>query len=312
MAMLAHKRPAWSKTERRFIREFIAPLGAKQDDYGNYVLRIGDAPVLWSAHTDSVHIQGGKQMIVVERGIATLAKGSTSNCLGADDAAGCWLMREMILAKRPGLYVFHRCEERGGQGSAHIAASTPDLLDGIKFAIAFDRRGYGDVITHQFGTRCASDTFAESLAAQLGQPYAPCDGGVFTDTANYTDLVGECTNISVGYDYEHTKSEELNIAHLLELREALLTLDVSRLVASRAPGEYDPGEHYYGKHVRAFDPWDDDDQQPRRKPSLERLVRDYPDVVASVLEAYGIGAEELEDEIYSYTGFLRHEKGRPG
>lgn len=308
LSMLGHKRPAGSKTERRFIRSFVAPLGAKPDRFGNHVLRIGDAPVLWSCHTDSVHREGGKQLVTVSHGVASLAHGSTSNCLGADDAAGCWLMREMILARRPGLYVFHRAEESGGQGSDFISRHSPSLLDGIRYAVAFDRRGFGDVITHQMIGRTASDTFAQSLAAQLGQPYAPCDGGTFTDTANYTDLVGECTNISVGYDCEHTKGETLNISHLIELREALLTLDVGKLEYSRQPGEiddsYDDGRAYgsSGSHwesgLRGFNDRYGAD-------GLASLCRDYPDLVAGVLEAYGITEEEIEDEIFARTGFVR-------
>jgi hypothetical protein len=300
--MLGHKRPAGSKTERRFIRSFIAPLGAKPDAFGNHVLRIGDAPVMWSCHTDSVHKEGGKQLVEVSHGIASLARGSTSNCLGADDAAGVWLMREMILARRPGLYVFHRAEECGGQGSDYIARRNPALLDGIRYVVAFDRRGYGDVITHQAMGRCASDAFASSLADQLGKPYAPCDTGVFTDTANYVDLIGECSNISVGYDCEHSKGETLNVSHLVELREALLTLDASRLEYERAPGDVDIEDDWDGRAYGSTGSHWERTTEPRR---LTGLCRDYPDLVAEVLSAYGITAEEIEDEIFAQTGMVR-------
>ena len=32
-------------------------------------------------------------------------------------------------------------------------------------------------------------------------------GGSFTDTANYTDIIPECTNLSCGYYNAHTQSE---------------------------------------------------------------------------------------------------------
>jgi len=48
-------------------------------------------------------------------------------------------------------------------GSKFIAKRTPALLTGIDYAIALDRKGSRDVITHQFG-RCCSDAFAKSLA----------------------------------------------------------------------------------------------------------------------------------------------------
>ncbi|BCJ91816.1 hypothetical protein IZ6_25510 [Terrihabitans soli] len=167
LEMLQTKRPAGSKAERRFIKRYLKPLGCSQDGFGNLILRIGDAPVLWSSHTDTVHREGGTQHVVLEGVIARLAANSKSNCLGADCTAGVWLMVEMIRAGVEGLYIFHREEECGGRGSRFIATRTPELLDGIKYAIAFDRYGYQSVITHQFD-RCCSDEFGVSLSKALG------------------------------------------------------------------------------------------------------------------------------------------------
>ena len=103
--MLQTKRPGGSKTEEDFIRRWIAPLGTTEDGYGNLIVRIGDAPVMYSSHTDSVHTTEGAQRIKAKGGLITLARNESSNCLGADCVAGVWAMREMILARRPGLYV---------------------------------------------------------------------------------------------------------------------------------------------------------------------------------------------------------------
>ncbi len=93
LAMLTYRRPAWSDAESKFIERFIHPLGAESDDFGNMMLRIGTAPVLWSCHTDTVHKNEGRQTIGVSDGVVKLAKGSKVNCLGADDAAGVWLIK---------------------------------------------------------------------------------------------------------------------------------------------------------------------------------------------------------------------------
>jgi hypothetical protein len=240
IAMLSFRRPAGSRSERKFISQFIWPLGVETDRKGNLFKRIGTAPIMWSSHTDSVHRMGGLQDLirVGDFGIG-VSKKSKSNCLGADDAAGVWLMREMILANVPGLYVFHREEESGGHGSKWIAKNNPKLLDGIKYAVAPDRRDKEDVITFQSGLRCCSDEFAASISDQLGMGYKACTGGSFTDTANYTGLIGECTNLSVGYDGAHSANEKLDAEFLLKLRDKLLHLDVSRLVEKRKAGEYE-------------------------------------------------------------------------
>lgn len=249
VAMLQTARPHKSKAEARFIRQFIDPLGVERDGFGNCILRIPGPGenILWSSHLDTVHHKGGKQNIRKARDIVTLAPGSKSNCLGADDSAGVWLMTEMVRAKKPGLYIFHRAEECGGLGSDYIATHTPNLLDGIDSAIALDRRGFGDVITFQM-SRCASDKFAESLAAGLDMNFAPDDTGTFTDTANYTHLIGECTNLSVGYKSQHSHNESLDIGFLCALREKLIALDTSTLVFSREAGAEDWGGFGYGNY----------------------------------------------------------------
>ena len=284
LPMLTSMRPAGSKAEKTFIKEWITPLGVEADRAGNLIKRIGDAPVLWSCHTDTVHFRGGRQAIAYGDGVVTLHDTKTGpNCLGADDTAGVWLMREMILAQRPGLYVFHRGEERGGIGSSYIADTTPGLLDGIQCAIALDRASTTDVITYQAGGRCCSNAFATSLAAQLLPGFKPCDRGVFTDTANYTTLVSECTNLSVGYYNQHMASERLDLHFLYDLRDALLALDTRDLTIARDPSAY---EVTWSK----YDSWDAMDEDNE---TLVSLIRKYPDETARVMLDFGLRAEDI-------------------
>lgn len=154
------------------------------------------------------------------------------NQLGADDGAGIWLMLNMIEAKVPGRYIFHRDEEIGGFGSRHIRDNEPNLLDGISHAIAFDRRGTGSVITHMLYERCCSDRFARSLCRVLDMRHSLDDSGGFTDVTQYADLIPECTNISVGYMNEHQTSEKLNYFYLHTLRDKLLAVSWSALIKS--------------------------------------------------------------------------------
>jgi hypothetical protein len=300
--MISYRRPAGSRTERRWIREYLEPLGVVRDGAGNLIKRIGTAPVLWSAHTDTVHKTGGRQRVRFLNDVASLAD-AKSNCLGADNTAGVWLLREMILANVPGLYVFHREEECGGVGSGHIAARTPTLLDGITAAVAFDRRGTKSVITHQWGGRSCSDAFATSLADALGLGHKPDDGGTFTDTANYTDLIGECSNVSAGFAHEHSRNETLDVAYLFSLRDALLSADTSRLAIVRRPAEIDPDDYALDWSRRRYTESDfrdaqggwawDDDEADRQPQTVKGVLQAYPDEVADYLEDYGWDAVEL-------------------
>lgn len=260
LEMLTYKRPAGSRAERQFIRRFIRPTGAEPDNAGNYILRIGDnSRVAWLSHTDTVHRKSGRQRLRVEDGLATVRYPQATlqrECLGADDTTGVWLMLEMIGAEVPGLYIFHRAEERGCIGSAYIARHTPELLDGIHYAVAFDRRGIDSVITHQLGNRTASDVFAWSLIDALGLiGYGPDPTGVYTDSESYAGLVPECTNLSVGYEYQHTPQECQDIEFAAWLRDRLCRMDENDLLRDR-----DPVDVWAMEPVKEPENWEDWDE----------------------------------------------------
>jgi len=290
--ILSLRRPHESQTELNFIRDTIDPTGARADAKGNRILRIGSAPILWSAHTDTVHRHGGTQAIRRDGDSILLAKKSKSDCLGADDGAGIWLMLEMIAAGVEGLYVFHRGEECGGIGSNYIASKTPELLDGIQAAIALDRKGYDSVITHQYG-RCCSTAFAKSLAAGLGFHYAPDSTGLFTDTANYTEIIPECTNISVGYHYAHSRQESLDFGFLVALRDSLLRLDLSALTIERDPSDFGEAELEYAGH------WGQD-YGATYGATLADMIADNPEIAADIFEQYGIDDSEFSRILKNY------------
>lgn len=305
--MLRWRRPAWSKTEKKFIDRYIAPAGPAPDKFGNYILRIGEAPVLWSCHTDTVHMGNGIQRVVVENGDIKLPLNQKdSNCLGADCTAGVWMMLQMIEAKCEGLYVFHREEERGCKGSRFIADKTPELLKDIKFAIAFDRRGFNSIITHQTGGKCASQEFVASIKTMLPAYFIADDTGLVTDTATYTKLVSECSNLSVGFTSEHSSSEHLSISHITALRDAMLLLDPYKLVAKRDPSitEYKSYKYGYsgGSGYGFRGGWENGEYYPRPR-SMADVVKQYPFLIADMLVAMGFTTEELLkeiDELYKF------------
>ena len=246
--MLTYMRPGDSATEFDFCQRFIAPLGAKPDPFGNFILEIPErdgsrSPILWSSHTDTVHSKPGKQKLR-QKGAMIY---SDSNCLGADCTTGVWLMQQMALARVPGLYIWHALEERGCQGSSFIREHTPEKLSHIRFAIAFDRKGYNEIITHQVAGRTASDEFALSLAAALYPSqkliYEPSDRGIYTDTNEYAGIVPECTNISVGYFNQHTSDEHQDLTFAAKLLRSLLTADFSQLVCKRDPTVHESSDY---------------------------------------------------------------------
>ena len=236
--ILRYKRPYGSPEEEECITKHLDVIpGMKTDDFGNRMLTIGDKPTtLFSSHTDTVHTKGGYQTVLKDEEKQVAYK-DDKECLGADDGAGMWIMIQLINEKIPGLYIFHRGEECGGLGSSYIAHDTPEILDNITKAIAFDRRGTKDIIYRQSGGKCASDEFCKSLSDALDMGHSKATGS-FTDTANYTDLVEECTNVSVGYYCEHRPAETLDYEYLAQLTAKLMQVDFGALEVVREKGDH--------------------------------------------------------------------------
>ena len=242
--LLSYARPSGSTTELAFRERFIEGIpGAYLDAFRNIHVAVGESRTLFSCHTDTATRHEGRQTLTYRGGTVGLskrAKCSGFTCLGADDTAGVFVMLEMIGARFPGHYIFHHAEECGGIGSSNLAEFDNEWLSAsFDHAVAFDRRGTTDVITHQ-GLRCCSDTFARALATQLNRAnttfdYAPSCMGIFTDTANYVDDIPECTNLSVGYYREHTNAETLDVDHVLALSDAAQQIDWATLPVDRDP-----------------------------------------------------------------------------
>ena len=297
--MLETCRVGGSKSENDYIAKYIDPLGAEVDGYGNRVVMVpipaGHPKILWSTHTDTVHWGGGTQRVEITSGMAWTSDGS---CLGADDTVGNWLAIEMIRAQVPGVYVFHREEESGGGGSRFMAKHEGKWLEEFDCAIALDRAGYSDVITYQSGGRCCSDEFAQSLADQMGGSFKPCETGVFTDTANYVDHIGECTNLSVGYFRQHGPMEHTNLGFAFRMRNQLLDADWTKLVFKRKAGEIEESwyDNKYGYSTKLNGrPYGYTKRKVSDVDEMAEFVRANPDLVAEFLVENAIYIDEIED-----------------
>lgn len=289
--MLSYRRPARSKTEEEFIERFIMPMfelptvhSAGTDTYGNVWIETSpDSTTMFTAHTDSVHHTEGRQVLAVDdkHRIVLAADEQQSSCLGADDAAGIFVLIQMIRAGVPGTYYFFRDEEIGGKGSRWLAEQEKAWVGEFARVVSFDRRGTSSVITHQAADRCCSDTFAEALSDALCSDalmYAPDDTGVFTDSANFTHIVSECTNISVGYQSEHTKSESQDVQHILDLATQCCVVDWESLPTERDPAKPDPLRYGWGSAYRKHE-YAAYDEYFTRFPEIQTLtVQDIEDM----------------------------------
>jgi len=203
-----------------------------RDDHGNYFLKIGQSRTIFASHLDTACKSQTNVNHVIEGSIIRTDK---TTILGADDKAGVTVMLWMIKHQIPGLYYFFIGEEVGCIGSG-LAAKFYETKGHFDRIISFDRRGTNSIITHQSSMRTCSDDFAKELASQLNTYrlcFKPDNTGVYTDSAEFTSVIPECTNISVGYYQEHTFNEHQDIEHLYKLSQACLQVEWEKLPTKR-------------------------------------------------------------------------------
>ena len=224
--------------EDDFVKEMqdinVLPKNLEKDTQGNYLLKIGDSRTIFASHFDTACKSQTPVKHVID---GNIIKTDNTSILGADDKAGVTIMLWMIKNNVPGTYYFFIGEEVGCIGSG-LAAKFLEFKGIYDRIISFDRRGTTSIITHQSGTRTCSDEFGKELARQLnnhkiGLEYKIDNTGVYTDSAEFTSVIPECTNVSVGYYQEHTTTEHQDIKHLEKLANACLFVDWESLPTKR-------------------------------------------------------------------------------
>jgi len=225
------------------------PKGYQEDGLGNYYIQIGENPsTMFTCHLDTADKKQTKVKHVFD---GNIIKTDGKSILGADDKAGMTVILYMINKRVPGLYYFFIGEEVGCIGSGKLSKewTKTEFSKYINKIVSFDRRGTSSVITHQMYGRCCSDDFAEELSIRMNNTNNKMNmildnTGILTDSVKFIHLVPECTNISVGYQNEHTGKETQDIDFLRRLCKTVVEIDWETLPVKRDPLDEDEDEYY--------------------------------------------------------------------
>jgi hypothetical protein len=230
-----------------------------RDRFGNWYKIIGGNPApesMFTAHLDTAdRAQTPVSLYSRQEDGDEIIYTDGSTILGADDKSGVTVMMYMMAHNIPGIYYFFIGEERGGIGSNMVADAfyTLDYMKNVKRCISFDRRRTISVITHQMGRQCCSDAFGNALATEYnksGLNLSLDPGGIYTDSASFIDDIPECTNISVGYENEHTGRELQNMTYLDKLCKASIEVNWDKLPVVRRVGL---NQELISKHKKLID-----------------------------------------------------------
>jgi len=222
------------------------PSGYFKDIHGNYYFQIGTSKTAFACHLDTAC---KTQVNVFHKFDKNIISTDGKSILGADDKAGMTVLLYMIHNRVPGLYCFFIGEEVGCIGSGK--ASDDEWFKNYDRMVSFDRRGTKSVITFQSSKRCCSDDFAQALSNEFNKhslSMEPDNTGVYTDSAEFTGVIPECTNISVGYYKEHTHLENQDIEHLTKICLASVKIDWESLPVKRDQSKVEYKSYSYGTY----------------------------------------------------------------
>lgn len=189
------------------------------DRYGNLLAektyKTGQgSTILLSAHLDTFEEIVEGRHIVKENSIWSSSEG----ILGADDRAGVAVLLNIAQTLDQSSFsgkvkfIFTVEEEIGLVGAKQV---DDYFLWGTDAAIVVDRRGTGDIVTSCGGYIPFCDQaygeFLEKVAKEAGLSDWKCTPGGSSDTKVWAQHGIQSVNLSVGYNYEHTDSECLDI-----------------------------------------------------------------------------------------------------
>lgn len=225
-------------TEDEYYENYFKPITGlsltKEDNNYFYVVGDGtDSKTLFCSHLDTA---SWDKKEVSHQFYKSYIFSDGKTILGADNKTGVLILLYLIYNKVPGTYFFFSGEEVGRKGSLEAVNNYKDSFSNFSRAISFDRRGYSSIISNQLGSTCCSRDFVDALSNQFktnnvilkDDPY-----GIYTDSSSFTNIVSECTNISVGFMDEHTNREVQNINFAWEVALASASVDWESLPANR-------------------------------------------------------------------------------
>ena len=176
--------------------------------------------------------------------VLSVDRSCSAFCLGGDDRAGVWIALELIKYMEETQDFkydigFFYDEEIGCVGSSKYTVSEHTTA-----LIGLDRRspkGTNEVATYGCDNKALIVKFME-------QGYSEASGSV-TDASNLAESCNiACINLSVGYDFEHTKDELLYLDCMIFTKHILIGMDWDDTVYDYVPfsyGAWDNSKHLF-------------------------------------------------------------------
>ena len=173
-----------------------------------YILVIGDAPVMLVAHLDTVHKEKVKNICRSDDGNILMSPQG----IGGDDRCGVYALLSVYDQSLVKPWLLFTCDEEvGGIGASAFCDDyrdgvLPDMID-LKCIIEVDRKGQYDAVYYDCDNKDFEDYITE-------KGYVT-EFGTFSDISYIAPELGvAAVNLSSGYYNAHTLHEYINLEHL--------------------------------------------------------------------------------------------------
>lgn len=230
---------------QKILIEYLISQKYKVYSGNGYIYAEGDLPICLLAHVDTVfNIKPYDFYFDKQRGVLF----APDTGLGADDRAGIYAILTIINSGFKPSVIFTDGEERGGLGAKALVGALPHCpFKECKALIQLDRQGKNDCVFYD----CDNEKF-EKLINTYG---FKTDIGSFTDISVIAPAWGiAAVNLSVGYYWEHTRAEYLNI---YELDKTIMRLEKMLKDCSKwANYEYIPFDYSKIAKKYGYKNWD--------------------------------------------------------
>lgn len=167
----------------------------------DYILAIGDIPIMLVAHLDTVYYElPTKEEIIITEYIISSPFG-----IGGDDRCGIYMINEIIERGYRPYVLFTTDEEIGCLGTKTFIKDRHDsYMNNLKYIIELDRRGIDDAVFYD----CPNQKFIDYITSNYHWRY---NEGTYSDISHicpHFDIAG--VNLSVGYFEQHKTKEYID------------------------------------------------------------------------------------------------------
>lgn len=225
------------------IIDYLSEIAEITDNENYWFLKSNKEKVL-VCHIDTVRYKAPASLVHNDGKITAYDKKGKQQILGADDRAGVYAC--LRIHRETGYSVlFTNYEETGGVGVKKFIKDNPVDFSETTLFLELDRQGFMEYVTY--------NSFPEEIETEINSLNLKKSYGSYSDIYDLSEhYLIPSINLGIGYYYQHTNMEYLNVFELEQMiiiAKTILHLDLPRIKIEKDVINWDSyydDDFYYG------------------------------------------------------------------